>query len=66
MAKFEYSTKIGEYDDPVRLSTSFDVSGEVEQQDYITIKEAFASLEELARKYTEKYPPEEEDEDASA
>lgn len=51
MSSFRYECKIGQYSDDVRVDIDLTVKGGVHQDDYQKLKEAFATIEEIAYGY---------------
>lgn len=47
MSKFEYSTKIGDYNEPVRLTISLELHSPLDKEDYEELKNAIATIEKI-------------------
>ncbi len=47
MSKFEYSTKIGDYGEPVRLSVSLELGSPLDKEEYDELKNALATIEKI-------------------
>ena len=55
MASYRYSTKIGEYDDDVRVDIELTVKGvALDGDDYLKLNEAFDTIEAIALKYRDE------------
>ena len=51
MAKFEYSLDIGGYGEAAHIDLDFNIKDGVSPEDFKTVHDAFATLEDVARKY---------------